>query len=54
LVARIATAVIGFVIFYFGVNLLKQDAQIWNIIQNVFVIISNFALSKLVIFKKKA
>ncbi|MGO2588156.1 MAG: GtrA family protein, partial [Leuconostoc mesenteroides] len=31
LVARIATAVIGFVIFYFGVNLLKQDAQIWNI-----------------------
>ncbi|WP_273724742.1 GtrA family protein [Leuconostoc mesenteroides] len=54
LVARIATAVIGFVIFYFGVNLLKQDAQIWNIIQNIFVIISNFALSKLVIFKKKA
>lgn len=54
LLARIATAIIGFVIFYFGVNLLKQDAQIWNIIQNIFVIISNFALSKLVIFKKKA
>ncbi|QEA58532.1 GtrA family protein [Leuconostoc koreense] len=54
LVARIATAVVGFVIFYFGVNLLNQDAQIWNVIQNVFVIISNFALSKLVIFKKKA
>ncbi|GMA70566.1 cell wall teichoic acid glycosylation protein GtcA [Leuconostoc litchii] len=54
LLARAATALLGFVIFYFGVNLLKQDAQIWNMIQNVFVIISNFVLSKWIVFKKKA
>lgn len=51
-VARLLTGVIGYFILIFGVDLLRQDANIWNIIQNVFVIIANYILSKLIIFKK--
>ncbi|MBS0957623.1 GtrA family protein [Leuconostoc pseudomesenteroides] len=54
IVARIVTALLGYAILSFGVVVLKQDAQIWNVIQNIFVIVTNFVLSKLVIFKKKA
>lgn len=50
--ARILTGIIGYFILNFGVDLLKQDANIWNVIQNIFVIVSNFVLSKLIIFKK--
>ncbi len=54
IVARIVTALLGYAILSFGVVVLKQDAQIWNVIQNIFEIVTNFVLSKLVIFKKKA
>lgn len=54
IVARILTALLGYAILSLGVVILKQDAQIWNLIQNVFVIVTNFILSKLVVFKKKA
>ncbi|KRN31305.1 GtrA family protein [Weissella halotolerans] len=50
--ARIATGVIGYVIVLFGVYVLQQNDFIWNILSQVFVIVSNYALSKLVIFKK--
>lgn len=50
--ARVLTGIIGYFILTFGVDLLRQDANIWNIIQNIFVIVSNFVLSKLIIFKK--
>ncbi|KMK52660.1 MULTISPECIES: GtrA family protein [Fructobacillus] len=50
--ARIVTGVIGWLILMFGVNLLHQNDLIWNGIQNVFVIISNYVLSKLYIFKE--
>ncbi len=50
--ARVLTGIIGYFILTFGVDLLHQDANIWNIIQNIFVIVSNFVLSKLIIFKK--
>ncbi|CAM3098738.1 GtrA family protein [Leuconostoc rapi] len=50
--ARILTGIIGYFILIVGVDFLKQDANIWNIIQNVFVIVSNFVLSKLIIFKR--
>lgn len=49
--ARIATGVIGSLIMYFGVSILNQNDFIWNIVQNVFVIASNYILSKLIIFK---
>lgn len=50
--ARILTGVVGYFILNFGVDFLSQDANVWNIIQNIFVIVSNFVLSKLIIFKK--
>lgn len=50
--ARIVTGVIGWLILMFGVNLLHQNDLIWNGIQNIFVIISNYVLSKLYIFKE--
>ena len=43
--ARVLTGIIGYFILTFGVDLLRQDA-------NIFVIVSNFVLSKLIIFKK--
>ncbi|MBS9337732.1 GtrA family protein [Fructobacillus parabroussonetiae] len=50
--ARIVTGVIGWLILAFGVQILHQNDLIWNGIQNIFVIVSNYALSKLFIFKK--
>ncbi|CAK1234692.1 GtrA family protein [Fructobacillus cardui] len=50
--ARIVTGVIGWMILMFGVHLLHQNDLLWNGIQNIFVIISNYVLSKLYIFKE--
>ena len=52
-VARIATGLIGMAILWFGTSLLHQNDMLWNIIQNVFVVVSNYVLSKLIIFKAK-
>ncbi|CAH1850244.1 GtrA family protein [Convivina intestini] len=51
--ARIVTGILGWLILMFGVHLLHQNDLIWNGIQNIFVIVSNYALSKLYIFKDK-
>lgn len=51
--ARLATGVVGYLIILFGVHVLHQNDMIWNIIQNIFVIVSNYVLSKLLIFKMK-
>ncbi|MFC4760720.1 GtrA family protein [Fructobacillus durionis] len=50
--ARIVTGILGWLILAFGVRILNQNDLIWNGIQNIFVIISNYVLSKLYIFKK--
>ncbi|MBS9334885.1 GtrA family protein [Fructobacillus sp. M1-13] len=50
--ARIVTGVIGWLILAFGVQILHQNDLVWNGIQNIFVIVSNYVLSKLFIFKK--
>lgn len=52
-VARFATGLIGSGIMIIGVNWLHQNDMLWNIIQNVFVIVTNYVLSKLVIFRAK-
>lgn len=49
--ARLITGLIGFGILAFGVSMLHQSDLIWNVIQNGFVIISNYILSKVMIFK---
>ncbi|GAK31197.1 teichoic acid glycosylation protein [Weissella oryzae SG25] len=51
--ARFATGVIGSAMMWFGVSLLKQNDMVWNIIQNIFVILTNYILSKMVIFRAK-
>lgn len=51
--ARLATGVVGYLILLFGVHVLHQNDMIWNIIQNIFVIVSNYVLSKLMIFRLK-
>lgn len=51
--ARLATGVLGYLILLFGVHIIHQNDMIWNIIQNIFVIVSNYVLSKLVIFRLK-
>nr|WP_089938339.1 GtrA family protein [Convivina intestini] len=51
--ARILTGILGWLILVFGVELLHQNGLLWNGIQNIFVIVSNYALSKLYIFKDK-
>ncbi|MBJ7672795.1 GtrA family protein [Weissella confusa] len=51
--SRLVTGVVGSAIMWFGVNLLHQNDMLWNIIQNVFVIVSNYALSKFIIFRAK-
>lgn len=50
-VARLATGVIGSGIMWIGVSWLHQNDMLWNVIQNIFVIVSNYILSKLVIFR---
>ncbi|MDR3189775.1 MAG: GtrA family protein [Lactobacillaceae bacterium] len=52
-IARLLTGVLGAGIMWIGVSLLHQNDVIWNIIQNVFVILTNYALSKYIIFNKK-
>ncbi|MFR2313145.1 MAG: GtrA family protein [Weissella confusa] len=52
-VARLATGLIGSGIMIIGVKWLHQNDMLWNIIQNVFVIVTNYVLSKLVIFRAK-
>ncbi|MDF7626486.1 GtrA family protein [Leuconostocaceae bacterium ESL0723] len=49
--ARLVTGVLGWLILLFGVYVLHQNSIVWNGIQNILVIISNYVLSKLFIFK---
>ena len=51
MLARLATLVVEMVIIWFGVQLLNQDPIVWKIIDNVVVIILNYIISKLIVFK---
>jgi putative flippase GtrA len=50
---RTATLVLDVIIMYIGVTLLNGDDIIVKIIDNVVVVISNYAFSKMVVFKNK-
>jgi putative flippase GtrA len=50
---RAVTFVMGWLILFVAVGLLKQNQDIWNLIQNILVIIFNYVISKLFVFKKK-
>ena len=51
MLARLATLVVEMVIIWFGVQLLNQDTIVWKIIDNIVVIILNYIISKLIVFK---
>ncbi|MCT0023514.1 GtrA family protein [Weissella confusa] len=51
MIARLATLVVEMVIIWFGVQLLNQDPIVWKIIDNIVVIILNYIISKLIVFK---
>lgn len=51
--ARLATLVLEEVILFVGVNLMHADSMLVKIIAQVLVILSNYFLSKLFVFKKE-
>ena len=52
-VCRVATGVLDLGIMFVGVDLLKGPAIILKIASNIIVIILNYAMSKIFVFKKK-
>lgn len=50
--ARLATGFFDFAVMYVGVDLMNSSAIALKVISNVIVIILNYILSKLVVFKK--
>ena len=51
MLARLATLIVEMLIIWFGVQLLDQDPIILKIIDNIVVIILNYVISKLIVFK---
>lgn len=51
--ARVTTGLVDLAIMFLGVDVLKYPSLIFKISSNVLVIILNYILSKLVVFKKK-
>ena len=51
--SRIATLIMDMLIMFVGVTVLKGNDKIIKIISQVVVIIANYLLSKLMVFKKK-
>ncbi len=52
--SRIATGVLDVVIMYVAVDVLTMNSTVWKLISNIIVIILNYILSKLIIFKKES
>jgi len=53
LAARVATGILEMAAMYITVDVLNQNGTLMKLITNVAVIILNYLLSKLIIFKKK-
>ena len=51
--ARVTTLILDMVIMGVGVSILKGNDKILKIISQVLVIVGNYVLSKLFVFKKK-
>lgn len=52
-IARLATLLVDMVIMYLGVNVLSFNDKLIKIISQFTVIVSNYILSKIFVFKKK-
>ncbi|WP_407124745.1 GtrA family protein [Weissella paramesenteroides] len=53
LLTRITTLFLELIIIWYGVQYLCQSPVVWKFIDNVFVVIINYLISKLIIFRKK-
>ncbi len=53
LIARIATGGVDLIIMYIGVDILKRSTLIIKIGSNILVIILNYILSRLIVFKSR-
>ena len=51
--SRLLTLILEMAIIWFGVQLLKQNPLVWKLIDNVVVVIFNYIISKLLVFKGK-
>ena len=51
--ARLATLLLDMGIMYLAVNVMGGNHLVWKLISNVIVIILNYVLSKLVVFRKQ-
>lgn len=52
LASRIATGILDVGIMYIAVDVCAMNSTIWKLISNIIIIILNYILSKLVIFKR--
>lgn len=50
--SRIATLILDMLIMYIGVTILNQNDKLLKLISQIFVIMANYILSKLLVFKK--
>lgn len=48
---RLSTGILDVSIMYFAIDLMQWNALFWKVITNIFIIVSNFVLSKYWIFK---
>lgn len=53
IICRLATGVLDLGIMFVGVDLLKGPAIILKVVSNIVVIVLNYVLSKVFVFKKK-
>ena len=52
--ARVATGLLDVLIMFVAVDVLLGNAMVWKLISNIIIIILNYILSKLMIFRKKS
>ncbi|ATF41260.1 GtrA family protein [Weissella paramesenteroides] len=52
LLTRITTLFLEMIIIWYGVQYLCQSPVVWQFIDNIFVVIFNYYISKLIIFRK--
>lgn len=52
LASRLLTGILDVVIMYFAVDVFAMNSTVWKLISNIIVIVLNYILSRLIIFKK--
>ena len=53
LASRTSTGLLDVAVMYYSVDVMRWNSMLWKAISNLLVIILNYILSKLVVFKKR-